>query len=430
MSDASFLIVLNDLAVMIARFGCLGLSHHDAPVAVREALCLSPAAQERMHARTGALEGFALLSTCNRLEFYVEQGAGDDRSLRTVVEGLLPPNHGQYLAGAALYVYRHAGMDAADHLARVASGLDSMVLGEPQIQGQVQECLRQSESLGCASPLLSSVFHAALRTGARVRQETALARSPASVASVAVDLAAQRLGPLSERRIAIIGTGVMGRLVAKILCGAGATQLSLVNRTQSHAAALAESIGAQAHALDAMEAALKQVEVVFSTARGHGVLLDESHINGRQDPLLILDLAVPRNVDASVQRLPGVQLYDIDSLRDGVDASLGLRRAEVPKAEVIVESEMATLQGRLRVQTVEPVIRRLRRKAEAIRQEELSRTMGYMNGLSADDAAQLRYFSQALVNKILHEPTTRLRERAAAKDAGDEAALIEALFAL
>ena len=415
---------------MLARIGCLGLSHHDAPVAVREALCLSPAAQDSLYERAADLRGFALLSTCNRLEFYIEREVGDSRSLQTAINGLLPPNHGSYLAAARSYVYEYTGLDAARHLACVAAGLDSMVLGEPQIQGQVQECFRQSTSRGHASPLLSALFQTALKAGGRVRQESALARNPVSVASVAVELVRRLIGPLVVPRIAIIGAGMMGRLVAKILCSAGVTRLLVVNRTEASAAKLAESMGAQARPMAELDEVLCEVDVVFCTARGQGVLLGHRHLQGRQIPLLIVDLAVPRNVDTSVQRIAGVRLFDIDSLREEADTSLALRRAEVPQAEAIVDEEVEALEGRVRALAVEPVIRNLRLKADTIRQEELARALKGMNGLGADDVARLRHFSQALVNKLLHEPTTRLRELASTSDAGPETDLIRALFAL
>ena len=414
----------------MARIGCLGLSHHRAPVAVREALCLSPVAKRRLYASAVDLEGFALLSTCNRLEFYVERSRDDSRSLQTVVNALLPPNHGEYLTVAQPYVYEYTGTEAARHLARVAAGLDSMVLGESQIQGQVQACLHQSAASKCASPLLTAVFQAALKAGGRVRQETALARNPVSVVSVAVDLARKLQGTLEHQRIGIIGAGEMGRLAAKILCSARTARLVIVNRTLERAAELAGTMGAQAYPLSALKQVLRELDVVFCTASSQGVLLDEHHLQEREVPLLIIDLAVPRNVATGVQRMAPVRLYDIDSLRQGADASLALRRAEVPKAAAIVEEEVEMLRERMEVLTIEPVIRSLRHKAEAIRQQELATALKGMNGLDEEDIARLRRFSHTLVNKLLHEPTTQLRKRARARDAAEETELIRALFAL
>ncbi len=415
---------------MIARLGCLSLSHHHAPVVVREALCLAPEARDGLHRRAAGLKGFALLSTCNRLEFYIERESGDARSLQDVVAKLLPKGHIKYLAAAEPYVHEFAGLEAARHLARVASGLDSMVLGEAQIQGQVQECFRRSEAYKLASPLLSAVFQAALRAGGRVRQETALGRSPVSVASVAVGLAGRLAAPLADQRIAIIGAGAMGRLVAKILRGAGVTRLILVNRTEAHAEEVAEAVGAQVRPLHALESVLHESDVVFSTARGQGIFLGARHIGDREACLTIIDLAVPRNVDTSVRCVPHVRLFDIDSLRDCVDASLDLRRAEVPKATAIIDAVVGALARRAETLAVEPVIRELRRKAEEIRQTELKRALDNMSALDAESKDQLRYFSQTLVNKLLHEPTRRLRERAATSGVKADADLIRMLFAL
>ena len=415
---------------MLGHFACLGISHRHAPVAVREALCLSSAAKSKLHERASRFRGFALLSTCNRIEFYLDRDREDTRPVREAVTDVLPPDHAGVLSAVSAGVYELTGLDAARHVARVAAGLDSQVLGESQIQGQVQDCLRTSEAHDRDSALLSLVFQAGLKAGVRVRQETGLARNPASIASVAVDLAQNRAGDLGSQRVAVLGAGEMGRLTAKILRKTGTKRLIIVNRTRSRAEEVAKTSGAEAYPLSALTEVLPTVDVVFCTMRGEGILLDEGHLEKRDGPLLIMDLAVPRNVAPSVQQISGVQLFDIDGLRSGIDESLTLRRAEVPKAEAIVKEEMDVLEGQVRALTVEPLIRTLRRRAEAIRQQELKRALSNLNGLGAEEKACLQKFSLTLVNRILHEPTTRLRERATTDGAGQETELIRALFSL
>ncbi len=419
---------------MIERIGCLGLSHHHAPVVVRESLCLTPEAKGRLYVRAATLPGFALLSTCNRLEFYVERAQDDERTLIAAVRDLLPPSHGQHLPKVQSYMYEYLGSQAVQHLASVAAGLDSMVVGEPQIQGQVQECLRDSESYACASPLLADVFYAALKAGGRVRQETALSRHPVSVISAGINMAQELLGTLEGRRITVIGAGDMGSKAAKILSKVGAERLAIVNRTEEYAFELAARVGAEAYPLDALSDVLYATDVVFCVARPQDLIVTLHHLQGRPGPLLVMDLAVPRSVDPAVERLPGIRLRDIDSLKSIMKASMALRRAEVPKAEAIVDEEVSALEDRLRVQSVEPVIRHLRLKAESIRKQELARALKGIKGIKGkaqeDVEHLLRTFSRTLVNKILHEPTKQLRVHASHDDAKAATELIEALFAL
>jgi len=294
----------------------------------------------------------------------------------------------------------------------------------------VQDCLRESERYELASPTITALFQTALKTGGRVRRETALGRSLVSVASVAVDLAQRILSPLAQQSIAILGAGATGRLLAKILCGVGVERLTLLNRTEAHAAEVAEAVGAEARPLADLPVVLQEANLVFGAISGEETLVDADSLAGRDTPLVIIDLGVPRCVDESVQQVSGVRLFDIDTLQAEVDASLTLRRAEVPQAESIVEEEVDAFWSRMQKLTVEPLIRDLRIRAETIRQEELERVLDSMNGLSAEDVVQLRYFSRALVNKLLHEPTTRVRGRAGHSGTGQEADLVKDLFAL
>ena len=413
------------------QLGCLGLSHQAAPVAVREQLSLASSFLERVR-NTASFEGFALLATCNRVEFYGHIGPGSEENAHQAIRNILSDTPGVDLDALEPYLYQHDAMEAARHLARVAAGLDSMVLGEPQILGQVGASLRRSEAHDLATPMLAALFNTALKAGRRARRETALSRNPVSVASVVVDLLRREAGSVSEQHVTIVGLGEMGRLVAKILHEGGVGHLTFVNRSVGQATAMAQRLGGRALELSELKDAIAASDAVISTSRAPHLLITPRHIQGRDAarPIVLIDLAVPRDIDPKVAGLNGAQLFDIDDLRASVAASLELRREEIPDVEQIVEEEIAQFSAHVRAMAVEPVIAGLRRKAEAIRRQELARTLGAMDSLSPEAEEQLRYFSHTLVNKLLHEPTLRLRQRASDNGAEHDTALVRTLFAL
>ena len=407
------------------QVGCLGVSFHAAHVAVRERLVFPPAAIERTLRKgkqAGRFEGFVILSTCNRVEFYAHLPG---RDMRGAIVDLLQKEDVD-LDEVWPYFYQYESIDAARHLCRVAAGLDSMVLGEPQILGQVGAAFRQAEAHGLASRELATMFQAAMRVGKRARAETALNRNPASVASVAVDLAQRIAGPMDALRATVIGAGEMGRLVAKILQSHSVGQLTILNRNE--AVPFADRMGCQARPLSELSRQLAETDLVISTTKANRLLIEEQHV--RDHSLVLIDLAVPRDIDPAVAGLPGIRLFDMDDLRAGVDASLNERRREIPMVEQIIEEELDQLQLRLRAMTVEPVIAGLRQKAENIRQQELDRALGAMGALSPGAEEQLRHFSRTLVNKLLHDPTRRLRQGATGDNSEQYAALVRSLFAL
>lgn len=409
----------------VPQIGCLGVSFHAAHVAVRERLAFPPAAIERTLRKgkqAGRFEGFVILSTCNRVEFYAHLPS---RDVCSAIVDLLQKADVD-LDAVWPYFYRYESIDAARHLCRVAAGLDSMVLGEPQILGQVGAALRQAETHGLASSELAAVFQTATRVGKRARAETALNRNPVSVASVAVDLARRVAGPMDALRVTVIGAGETGRLVAKILQSHNLGQLTILNR--SDAVAFADRMGCRTRPLSELFHQLGETDLVISTTKANRLLIEEQHVRNRS--LVLIDLAVPRDIDPAVAGMPGIRLFDMDDLRAGVDASLNERRREIPMVEQIIEEELDQLQLRLRAMTVEPVIAGLRQKAESIRQQELDRALGAMGALSPGAEEQLRHFSRALVNKLLHDPTRRLRQGATGDNSEQYAALVRSLFAL
>lgn len=417
----------------LPRIACLGLNYLSAPVEVRERLAGAvpeiEAAAARLRQR-GILRGFVVLSTCNRIECYAQFADGADGAPRTVLLDLVSCAVGATPESLLRHTCFTEGADTFRHLFRVASGLDSMVLGEPQILGQVGEALRESEANGLCSTPLASLFQAAIKAGKRARAETGLSRNPVSIASVAVDMADREAGSLSKRHVTLVGAGDTASLVAKLLKARDVQAATIINRTEERGASLAGRCQFESYGVSALSKVLSQTDVVICATRAPHTVVEPEHLEGCAKPLVLLDLAVPRDVNPAVAELPGVRLFDIDRMRDAVDTSLEMRRREIPAAEAIIEEELAQFRLGLKRRAVEPVIAGLRRKAEAIRKEELTRTFGEMETLSAEARERLQYFSRSLVNKLLHDPTRRLRERAVTDEAESDSALVRSLFSL
>jgi glutamyl-tRNA reductase len=321
------------------------------------------------------------------------------------------------------------------HLLSVAAGLDSMVLGEPQILGQVTAALQAASYQAAlnqrtAGPVLTALFQAAIRAGKRARTETAISNNPASVSSVAVSLARRALGSLSGKNILIVGAGEMGRLAVKAVRSRRLANVAVANRTLSRAEALVAGWNGRSYSLDQLPEAIAEADVIITTALAQTPLITEQTIGHRTRPLVIIDVAVPRNVAASVAGLAHVQLFDLDDLQATLDESLTARQAEVPAVEAIIVEEQKRLEVELHRLTVKPLIVDMRLKAEQIRQAEWERTLRYLGDLDPQAVAHIQHFSRSLVNKLLHEPTVRLRESAGAETAGEYEAAVRVLFGL
>ena len=390
----------------------LGLSHHTAPIEWRERLSFSTA--ETAHALTHhPFDELAILSTCNRLELYASTPT--PHLLRDFVA------EQRHLCARKLdpILYQHSGPDVVRHLARVAAGLDSLVLGEPQILGQVNQSLETAESHQSAGPHLRDLFRTAIRAGKRARTETDISRHALGLSGVAVNLLTSRTADFAQQHVLLIGAGEMIELALKQLHGRGVRQLTIANRRPERARALAEQYGAHACGLADLPHALATADVVLSATSATSVVLDEHTVakamNGRPTrPLILIDLAVPRDIAAAAALIPHITLLDVDSLQQQVDTALLERQRAVPAVERIIQEELTRYMARQREAQVRPLITDLRQRAEAIRQQELERTLRHLTtDLSTDvDAAvrqQMEFLSQALVKKLLHEPTTRLR---------------------
>lgn len=412
----------------ITQIACLGLSHHAAPVELRERISCGLLLEDHrrpvgvdentsLAQQFPALTEVALLSTCNRIELYaaIDPAVNDARSL---LLSFLSSHHNGDLSEHADHFYLHRGLEAAHHLFRVACGLDSQILGEPQILGQVTGAFTQAVDAHTIGPRLTTLFRAAIRTGKKARAHTSISANPASLGSVSIAHAEQIVGPLSERTVLVIGLGEMGRMAINALRKRGVQRILVANRTHARAEQIASTWQGTAYGMDELPRALAKADVVISATAAPTVVLDAPLVEPvvrqrRERELVIVDIALPRDVSPRVGELPGVYLYNLDHLRQSLDEALAARRREVPDVESIIDAELMALHDEFRQLAISPVIVDLRRKAEEIRQREFERTMRFI-GQDADPETlkHIQHLSRSLVNKLLHEPTVRLRREA------------------
>ena len=431
---------------------CLGLSHHTAPLELREQLNFAPA--DLQAALTRFRDGHAaysqgiaeltILSTCSRLEVYAvlpkapasnTDNDPSDRVSFAKLHDFIVENRRLAAATFEPHWYRHVGLQAVEHLCRVAAGLDSMVVGEPQVLGQVAEAHETALEHSATGPVLSALFQAAVRAGKRARTETAISRNAASISSVAVRLTQQIVGALDQVEVLVVGAGEMGQLAVKALRARGVQSIAVANRTGRRAADLAAQWGGKAYNLEQLPDAIRAVDIVITSTDATNTIITPTLVQkvierraGRA--LLFIDIAVPRNVDPAVGKLPGVQLFDMDDLQSELEGSLAERQAEIPLVENIIAAETTAFEVLLKEREALPVIRALRRKAEAIRRQELERTLRHIPDIDPATREHIQHLSKSLVNKLLHSPTTRVRVEAGNGRADQFAAVLRELFDL
>jgi glutamyl-tRNA reductase len=333
------------------------------------------------------------------------------------------------------HLYVHAGEDVARHLCRVAAGLDSLVLGEAEILGQVGASFAEAREAAAAGPVLTLLFRTAIAAGRRARVETAIGANPATASSMALALAEGALGDLSERRALVVGAGGIGQQTFKAASGRGVGEIAVANRTRDRAVEVARELGGAAYGLDELEDALAWADVAITATSSDAPIVSAETLRAamarRPDaPLVLVDLAVPADVEREAADVPGVRLFDVDDLRAGLDDTVAARLAEVPKVEALIEDEVGAFGRRYRELDVEPLVAEIRCRAEAIREEELRRTLRHLGAVDPVIEAHVTRLSHALVNKLLHEPTAQLRERADQGDADELAAVVRDLFGL
>ena len=418
---------------MTVPLAVVGVSHETAPVEVRERVVFGPAeaGEALLSLREEAgVEEAVLLSTCNRTEVYLFP-VREDRPIRAVSR-LLAGKAGPVPVPLDRYVFRERGESAVRHLFHVSAGLDSMVTGEAEIQGQVKEAYQRASSLPVtpplAGPVLNRLFQMALSVGGRVRSETSIGEGTASVASVAVELARKIFGSLKGKRALVLGAGMMGELITDALRREGVEGTVVATRTYERAESLASRLRGQAIPFESLPEALPGADIVLSsTTAPHPVLtrslVEDSLQDARRHPLLIIDIAVPRDVEPAVGDEAEVFLYNIDDLRKIADDHVRLREGALPAAEEIIAAHSEEFRAWYTSLEVVPVIQALRRQADAVRDAELERLLRGLTDLGPEDRERIEEFARRLQNKLLHDPVVRLREGMAA---GGGAGLVDA----
>lgn len=414
----------------------VGLNHKSAPVAIRERLSLScrEGVEPLQELRCAPVIREALyLATCNRVEFVVvtDDSGEAERMLRDLVlhHGNLPRD----VLGPCLY--RYEDDQAVCHLFRVAASLDSMVVGEPQILGQVKEAYRHAVEQRTNGILLNRILHQAFRVAKRVRTETGIAQNAVSVSFVAVELAKKIFGSLAGKTVLLVGAGEMSELAARHLINQGVTGVTIVNRTYDRARQLAARFHGSAVPFEELQNALQDCDIVITSTGAARYVIDTEMIaaalHRRKNRLLFLiDIAVPRDIDPAVAAIDNVFLYNIDNLQDVVDENVKIRQQESEKAETIIAEEVARYLQWIHQLQVVPTIVSLRAKADQILRAEWEKNSSWMQSLSPADRERMAGMVQALINKVLHDPITGLKEESRDGEALPYVAALRRLFKL
>lgn len=401
------------------NYQLLGVNHKTAPVEVRELLAIPerrlPEALRQLLTVPGVCEGL-ILSTCNRVEILAQtkNGSTNLRDFLTQYFRLEPQAYEPHL-------YEYRAQDAVRHVFRVAASLDSMVVGEPQILGQVKEAYATARAAGAVQSHLDLLLTRAFAVAKRVRTETAVGSSSVSIASVAVELASKIFGSLAGKQVCLVGAGKMSELAARHLLAKGAGPIFVANRTYDRARALAEKFAGRAVRFDDLYRQCERADIVITSTgspvaifrREHGELFLSRR---RNRPMFFIDIAVPRDVDPEMNRLDGIFVYDIDDLQEAVSSHVAGRKQEAERAEQLIDSEVERFEARLHSLRLTPTIVSLQDQFETIRQAEIDRVRGRLGNLTPDQERAIEALSRGIVNKILHTPIRSLKTAAAGQE--------------
>ena len=415
----------------------LGLNHTSAPVQLREQLAFNEeqirASLARVfcgHLQTSLAE-LIIISTCNRIEMY----AASNQLAFAELEALLSDARGVPLKELHPYLYRFQDVEAARHLFDVAAGLDSLVIGEPQILGQITRALELARGQNAAGPTLNRLFQAAIHAGKRARTETAISRNPASVSSLAASVAEKTLGHIKTASVVVLGAGEMAELTVESLRKRGVEKIRVVNRTQERARALAERWGAHAATFESLYDSLYEADILISSTSAPHLVLSAQMVadvmkSRAERALVLIDIAVPRDIDPDVSSIPHVKLFDIDRLNVQLEDSLARRLDEVPRVRQILAEELAEFDDYLKSLEMLPIIANIRQQAESIRMAELEKTLRRMPDLTDVQRERIEALTHSLVRKILDRPTRRLRAESSCAHAPAFATVARTLFEL
>lgn len=418
------------------KLSITGVNHKTAPIEVRERLNFEPnslrAALVELKRREGVFEGM-ILSTCNRVEITLasDDGAGGPQ----LAEEFLASSRRVEREWIAPYLYRYEDDQAIRHLFRVAASLDSMVVGEPQILGQLKAAYAMAKAEGALSGTLEVVLTRAFGVAKRVRTETAIGQSAVSVSYAAVELARQIFGRLDGRTVMIVGAGKMSELAARHLRRAGASQIFVTNRTHDRAVELADIFQGRVVEYDRFGQALPEVDILIASSGAPHYILKKDDMRRvidmrRNRPVFLIDIAVPRNIEPAVNDLDNVFLYDIDDLQHVVDENLRGRIAEAGEAEAIIEQEVQRMISRLKAREVTPTIVSLQEQLEGLRLAELERLQGKLGSLTPEQRDAVEALTRGLINKIAHGAISELRRQASQPNGVESIEMIRRAFRL
>lgn len=416
-------------------FVVIGLNHNTAPLDILEQVTVAPdnldKALHDLSLRPYVSEG-VVLSTCNRTEVYIlaERFHGAFQDVRDFLAQI------SFLAPEVLndHLYTYYDDQAIEHLFKVSAGVDSAVLGEHEILGQLKRAWQAAQHQDCVGMSLNSIFRAAVEVGKRVRTETSISRSIASVSQAAIVMAEQRAGSVAGKNILLIGAGEMGSGMALTLADKDAASITVMSRTEQTAADIASRIDASVRPFDELGQALAECDIAFTSTAAPGLVVDvalvEPILAQRADDLLILDVAMPRDVDAEVGNLPSVELCDLDAIGAFVSEGLASRAGEVDQANQIIADEMVRHLSEVGKQSVTPLITTFRSHVEDLRSQEMARQSTKLADLTPDQQAAVDEATRAVLNKVLHEPTVRLKDSANSLRGERLAAALRELFDL
>ena len=416
------------------KFRLIGVNHRTAPVEVRERFAIPEGrlseALQCLCKQPGVSEGL-IISTCNRVEFLAHAENGTEADLR----GFIRDYFGVEPQKVEKHLYEYRDDDAVRHVFRVASSLDSMIVGEPQILGQVKEAYTAARAVGAVNSHLDALVTRAFAVAKRVRSETQIGTSAVSVASVAVDLAKKIFGSLQGKIVYLVGAGKMSELAARHLMAHGAEQILVSNRTFEKASDMAEAFGGEAIPFEQLYDSVDKADIVISSTGAPHFIFRKEHgeafLQKRKNrPMFLIDIAVPRDIDPKMNDLDGIFVYDIDDLQQVASLHIADRRKEADRAEAIVTDEVRRFQERLKTLSVVPTIVSLQEHMENIRQAEIERGRGRLGRLSPEQEQAVDAITRGIINKVLHTPITTLKTAAKDPEAGTLVDAIRRIFNL
>jgi len=414
------------------NFHVIGVNHNSAPLDVRERLAVPearlPEAIQQLVQQPGVEEGL-VLSTCNRVEVLTSTSQSAD------LRAFLRSYFGVSPEAIQSHLYEFQERDAVRHVFRVASSLDSMVVGEPQILGQVKEAYAVARGLGAVHSALEALLSRAFAVAKRVRTETAIGSSSVSIASVAVQLAEKIFGSLEGKTVYLVGAGKMAELAARHLIGHGAQKIIISNRTHERAVQLAEAFGGEAIPFDRLHETAGSADIILTSTGANEPIFRKEHgeklLRGRRNrPVFFIDIAVPRNVAPEVNKLDGLFVYDVDDLQSIAGSNSTERRKEAERAEQIIETEVTRFAARMKSLAVVPTILSLQEYCETIRQAEIDRVRGKLGHITPEQEAAIEAVTRGIINKLLHTPITTLKSSAAHPEAATIEEMVRRLFNL